>query len=548
MGYIIAAGLQPSVCGATVAWENSCRPLVPSSAVARRAQPRTTLPTLLPVGNIHLTPGLRAGVFPRRLLGLVRPETGASSGRLASMTTAVDALEPEVFLRRSPGLPRTFWETQQTWTATLGATARIELRAPSTTNGHEDGHAPATWTDRILTLPADPTHDRAQAIQAAAADLLEGHVSGGDQAPPRTPRFLGGLSFHPGHRPTGPWSGFPAACFLLPSLTLAHGPAGTTLTATVATGPQASSQEALATAHQALQEAEETLSQPFTFDPPETTTVLDQPNGRPAWDAAVGDALAAIDEGDLDKVVLARTLEAKSQGPPDPISVLARLRSDNPGTHRFYIEPTPGSVFLGAAPEVVAQATGRRFTAQAVAGSIPRGQDPDHDDELTRELLDSKKDRAEHALVVDHMRRRLHRVTDRVEIGPRPHVLRLRRIQHLETDIRAELPADVHLLETLDHLHPTPAVCGTPRDLAQAFLRGHEPFERGWYAGPVGWFDATGDGCFAPGLRSAVLQDGTWHLYAGAGIVDGSRPDREWEETRIKFEPILRALALEEAP
>ncbi len=487
-------------------------------------------------------------MFPRRLMGLVRPETGAPSGRLASMTRAVDPLDPETLLRRSPDLPRTFWETQQTWTATLGATARIDLRTPSTTNGHQSSDEPVTWTDRVLALAPDKARDRVHAIQAAAADLLDGDVSGGDQAPPRTPRFLGGLSFHPGHQPTGPWSGFPAAFFLLPSLTLAHGPAGTTLTATVATGPEASSQEALDAASQALREAEAALSQPFTIDPSETTTALDKPNGRPAWDAAVGDALTAIEDGALDKVVLARTLEANSQGPPDPISVLARLRSDNPGTHRFYIEPTPGSVFLGAAPEVVAQASGRRFTAQAVAGSIARGQDPDHDDELARELLDSKKDRAEHALVVDHMRRRLHRVTDRVEIGPRPHVLRLRRIQHLETDVRAELPADVHLLDALDHLHPTPAVCGTPRDQAQAFLQDHEPFERGWYAGPVGWFDATGDGCFAPGLRSAVLQEGTWHLYAGAGIVDGSRPDREWEETRIKFEPILRALAIEEAP
>lgn len=487
-------------------------------------------------------------MFPRRLLGLARPEPGQPAGRLASLTVHVDAIDPETFLRRSSEVARAFWESQRTWTAALGAAARIDVRAPPTTNGHATDQPSTPWTHRTIALPPEQAADRVEAIQTTATELLERHVSAGDDAPARTPRFIGGLSFHAGHEPSDPWTGFPSATFVLPALTLAHGPAGTTLTATVATGPEGTGQEALDQARELLGETREVIEQPYTIEPTSDRTRLDNPNGRPAWDEAVQDALAAIDSGELDKVVLARTLEARSQGPPDPISVLQRLRSANPGTHRFYLEPVPGSVFLGAAPELVARATGRRFTAQAVAGSIARGRDPEHDDELARELLESKKDRAEHRLVVDHMRRRLHRVTDRVEIGPRPHVLRLRRIQHLETDVRAELPEDVHVLEALDHLHPTPAVCGTPRDEAQAFLRGHEPFERGWYAGPVGWFDARGDGCFAPGLRAAVLQDGTWHLYAGAGIVQGSEAEKEWQETTIKFGPMLRALGVEEVP
>jgi isochorismate synthase EntC len=122
-------------------------------------------------------------------------------------------------------------------------------------------------------------------------------------------------------------------------------------------------------------------------------------------------------------------------------------------------------------------------------------------------------------------------------------VLTLDRIQHLETEIRASVPSDVGILDVLRLLHPTPAVCGLPRDAALAFLAEEEPFERGWYAGPVGLFDAEGNGIFVPALRMGVSTGSGWRLFAGAGIVDGSVPAAEWEETAIKFEPMLEALA-----
>ena len=120
--------------------------------------------------------------------------------------------------------------------------------------------------------------------------------------------------------------------------------------------------------------------------------------------------------------------------------------------------------------------------------------------------------------------------------------LTLARIQHLETEIRASVPGGVGVLDLLRLLHPTPAVCGLPRDAAMTFLADEEPFERGWYAGPVGWFDAEGNGVFAPALRTGVSTGSGWRLFAGAGIVEGSLPALEWEETAIKFEPMLEAL------
>ena len=146
-------------------------------------------------------------------------------------------------------------------------------------------------------------------------------------------------------------------------------------------------------------------------------------------------------------------------------------------------------------------------------------------------------------IALDDMVARLETVAHQIRTDPQPHVLTLARIQHLETEIRASVPAGTGILDLLRLLHPTPAVCGLPRDEALTLLTEVEIFQRGWYAGPVGWFDADGNGVFAPALRCAVFHDGRWRLFAGAGIVEGSVPALEWEETAIKFTPVLEALA-----
>ncbi len=250
--------------------------------------------------------------------------------------------------------------------------------------------------------------------------------------------------------------------------------------------------------------------------------------------------MQAIREHDVIKVVLARTLDLSTNA--DPLLVLRRLRRENPASTVFYFEPSPGVVVIGAAPEVVVVLEGERFRTTAVAGSIGRGQTPDEDERLARQLLDSSKDRAEHAIGVQETMSRLSRFARDVDVEAAPHVLRLARIQHLETRISTSVAPGKHVLEILEALHPTAAVCGSPRERARAYLMQLEGFERGWYAGPVGWFDGRGDGTFAPALRSGVLHRGRWRLYAGSGIVVGSDADREWEETSIKLEPMLHAL------
>jgi menaquinone-specific isochorismate synthase len=263
---------------------------------------------------------------------------------------------------------------------------------------------------------------------------------------------------------------------------------------------------------------------------------------RASWEHAVQESLEAIREGRVSKAVLARILDVDLDEAIDAVDVVSHLWDSNRGSHVFMFEPEPRSALVGAAPETVATLRDGVFHATAVAGSIRRGSTPREQAELATRLLASEKDRVEQRITLDDMIARLETVGHQVRADPQPHVLTLARIQHLETEIRASVPAEVGVLDLLRLLHPTPAVCGLPRDTAMALLAEEEPFDRGWYSGPVGWFDAEGNGVFAPALRSAVSAGRGWRLFAGAGIVEGSVPALEWDETAIKFEPMLGAL------
>ncbi|MCB9581151.1 MAG: isochorismate synthase [Polyangiaceae bacterium] len=248
---------------------------------------------------------------------------------------------------------------------------------------------------------------------------------------------------------------------------------------------------------------------------------------------AIGDGIAS---GAFDKVVVARRVDLELSPSVDPPRVLQRLASIAPACTRFAFRRS-GRWFLGATPERLVEKRGREIRTEALAGSAPRGADA--------ALLASAKDRAEHRHVVDEIRARLEALGARVEVASEPELRALSHVVHLRTPIVAQLSADRHVLEVLAQLHPTPAVGGVPRAAALEWLAKNEPFARGWYASPVGWFDAAGDGELAVALRSAVLDGPRAHLFAGAGIVQGSTPEGELAETRLKLEALARALGVE---
>ena len=178
----------------------------------------------------------------------------------------------------------------------------------------------------------------------------------------------------------------------------------------------------------------------------------------------------------------------------------------------------------------------------ALAGSVQRGTTAAEDTELAAALLASTKDRHEHALVVDALRNLLQPLSSELTIAAEPALLTLSNIQHLYSPVSARLSEQGGILPLLEALHPTPAMGGTPRRLGLNFIQANEPTLRGWYAAPVGWIDSAMDGAFAVAIRSAIVQRERAWAYAGAGIVPDSIPQKEWQETAWKFQPIINAV------
>ncbi|MGD9610175.1 MAG: isochorismate synthase MenF [Desulfovibrionaceae bacterium] len=259
------------------------------------------------------------------------------------------------------------------------------------------------------------------------------------------------------------------------------------------------------------------------------------------WVSLVQRALDAIDHRDLEKVVAARMLRLESSRPIPLLHVLRRLRADNPAACVFAFR-RHGASFIGATPETLFTADAGSFRTMALAGSAPRSEDPVLDARLGQELLACAKERFEHDVVVRTIRQALEPLCVRIAADASPSLQKLRRVQHLVTHFTGELQAGRSLLDIVGRLHPTPAVGGVPLGPALAFLRDHEGIDRGWYAGPVGWLDAKGSGEFMVSLRSGLISGRCASLFAGCGLVAGSNPEAEFQETQLKFATMLEGI------
>lgn len=264
--------------------------------------------------------------------------------------------------------------------------------------------------------------------------------------------------------------------------------------------------------------------------------------GADSYQKQVTRALSEIARGDYEKIVLARAQQLTTREEFHPLGVLNHLRQHYAGCYAFSVANGSGQSFIGATPERLVRVAEGRMHSESLAGSAPRGQSASEDAAFARALLHNEKDRREHRLVVDSIAHCLADLNVRIEHPTSPRVLGLANVQHLHTPISALLPAGVHILDLVERLHPTPAVGGTPRANAIAAIKRLEPFERGLYAGALGWIDHRGGGeCFV-GIRSALVDGRTATTYAGAGIVAGSDPQKEFAETELKFKALIEAL------
>ncbi len=452
----------------------------------------------------------------------------AHSGRLLSVSVAAPGLTPARFLAHAAGSERFYWRDGSSGVTFVGMGAALSLM------GYGE--------NRFETIER-----QARALFAHAQISVD---QGG--AGLAGPRLCGGFAFRGDFIPDVTWSAFHPAHFILPHYQLAWAPApgGSGagegwLTLNALVGPEddlADSQielrEALAIRLALLNETDDAPAE----DSPKTEPQIDYPLPFAAWAEMLAAAQAQFGVTPLKKVVLSRICQVRSPQAINTDRALADLNVRYPGCYTFLFEPRPHHAFLGAPPELLVRVVGDQFETMSLAGSAPRGITPQEDAAHAAGLLASAKDRHEHALVVDALRRRLQPIAQSLDIADEPQILTLSNIHHLHTPVRATLAQPAGVLPLVELLHPTPALGGSPRDLALAFIQVHEPTLRGWYAGPVGWIDANLDGSFAVAIRSAVVQERRAWLYAGGGIVPGSIPRREWEETEWKFRPMLNVM------
>ncbi|WP_419859545.1 isochorismate synthase [Candidatus Palauibacter sp.] len=457
-------------------------------------------------------------------------EAARGAGYFASVTLRLPSIEPEAVLASPTVGVRGFWQSGPHWIAHAGSAAEIDSREGAP--GPPPGDLVAWTRERAATLFSEPW----------VLDL-DGEA--------RRPRMHGGFAFDPARRADrepGFWEAFPGARFVLPAYEVEADERGAWLTVTRRFAAGTSGDRAIDRLRRRATRTREQLAglerRGATPGPVPSATAIEELVDRRQWQRAVNEILDEIRSGRVRKVVLARSIDITLGRPPDSAAVLTALRTANPLAHLYLMQFARDRFLVGAAPELIGSLRGRRFRTMAVGGSTPRGSDPASDAWLGRQLIDSRKNREEHLVVVEDIVERLRQGGVRIGAIPEPALLRLPRIQHLRTDLEAETRPGTHILSLVEKLHPTAAVCGDPRANALEMIRARETESRGWYAGPVGWFDEEGDGEFAPALRGGVARGPLFRLYAAAGLVSNSRARAEWDETRVKLQTMLAALGV----
>jgi salicylate biosynthesis isochorismate synthase len=353
--------------------------------------------------------------------------------------------------------------------------------------------------------------------------------------------WTGGFAFDPEGAAEPQWSSFAPASMALPELSLCRQGDDAFLTVNLVLGPDDDADRALeriGARLAGLRDEPLPLLDPHLTERPEIRSV--HPPGD--FERALAAATERIEAGDLTKVVLAREVAVRAAAAHDPAAIFGGLREQFPSCFCF-CAGTPEAAFLGASPELLVRRSGASASTVALAGSTRRSSDPAVDDHLGEQLLRSDKNRREQRIVAERIVRTLRPHAVWVETAPEPELIKVANIQHLATPVIAQLAESHSAVELAGLLHPTPAVGGEPWSVAAAAISSLERMDRGWYAGPVGWMDATEDGEFCVALRSALLRDRDAHLYAGVGLVAGSDPEAELAETEVKLEALLPLLA-----
>ncbi|WP_082233529.1 isochorismate synthase [Halobacillus massiliensis] len=348
---------------------------------------------------------------------------------------------------------------------------------------------------------------------------------------------IGGFSFDSLEERAAPWEAFPDSQMTIPMYLLTNKGESSFLTTNLLIFKEDHTQQII---HQIKSDKKQLLHGKRTeLNLPERINTLEvQPE---EWKRSIQKATEYIKGGQMEKVVLARELRALFKEEVQLAAVIEKLSETQPNSYIFTVE-SGGSHFIGATPERLAKVDNQQLISTCLAGTAPRGKTDKDDKKLGQALLDDPKNRQEHDFVVQMIREAVEACCFDIEIPEKPVLYPLRNLQHLYTPVTATLEDGYTLLDVVSRLHPTPALGGMPQQKSVDYIRNNETLNRGWYAGPVGWFDGRNNGEFAVAIRSALIQKNKASLFAGCGVVEDSDPEAEYDETGVKLKPMLSVL------
>lgn len=348
---------------------------------------------------------------------------------------------------------------------------------------------------------------------------------------------LGGLSFDP-KKPTTPlWENFKPSHFTVPEFLMTKHNRECYLTVNILVRkndhPRQLANE--------CRDLENSLFQKSTIEK-QMLTIKEKKEIEPTeWKETVRKAKEKINHSDIEKIVLAREMCLRFNENANIGPILQKLLDTHPSSYIFAIEKDD-HCFLGATPERLVKLEKDHLLSTCLAGTAPRGKTKEEDQAISEGLLHDQKNREEHDFVVKMIKNAIKDCCTHLDVPNEPIIYPLTNLQHLYTPVTATLKKEYSLFDIIEKLHPTPALGGTPKEASLQFIREYERLDRGWYGAPIGWLDSNQNGEFAVAIRSALIKDTEASLFAGCGVVKDSNPDEEYEETNIKFLPMLSVL------
>ncbi len=416
-------------------------------------------------------------------------------------------------------------------------------------SGPSEGGSPLIFIAAGISAELRPTggarfNDASQWWTTIRDQIVELDGKTGEQTTSGAPACLAGFAFSTGMNRSEAWKGWSDGAICIPEILVVQNHGGTHAVFTLQADEGLEKLERLRTQLASWLEGAQPSAAPLPANGG-VHSVKTETSDWTAWEQRVEAARSSLIEGTMDKVVLARAQEYESgKGASfDPLGTTMALRDRQEDSTTFMIQRRDGQAFLGATPETLVRLDNGRVETVAMAGTRRRGQEASSDAVLSSQLLTSAKDRQEQQIVADAILQALEPVVSELHRPEDPEVVLLPDVQHLRTSISGQLRDHANIFDLLCRLHPTPAVGGLPREPALQWLDAHEPLDRGWYAGPIGWLDAQGNGEFVVAIRSVLMAGHQAAAFAGCGLVAHSDARDEWEESVVKLQTVRRGLA-----